>query len=135
MNVCNHLVGPDVREDDGLLSTFSFSTTQSKPLSQLLADAHSLTQQAEQAPDRETQKRLQECALSTLNNAIARVETSAIFSLNEELEDVPTADLRYLLLPAMRGDLLHGLVTSMAVDAVGVMSQKNVLFSVHSLPV
>ena len=34
------------------------------------------------------------------------VDRLGIFSPNEELEDIHTADIKYLLVPALRGDLL-----------------------------
>ena len=85
---------------------------QEKTLAELFADTWALIRETERVTDAETRRSNQERALSSLNAAISKTESSALFSSNEELEDVSTADLKYLLLPALRGDVLRDLVTS-----------------------
>ena len=87
---------------------------QEKTLAELFADTWALIRETERVTDAETRRSNQERALSSLNAAISKTESSALFSSNEELEDVSTADLKYLLLPALRGVVLRDLVTSMS---------------------
>ena len=47
-------------------------------------------------------------ALQALEACEAAVERAALFSSNEDADDVATGSLRYLLLPSMRGELLSG---------------------------
>ena len=45
-------------------------------------------------------------AIRWLQAAVARVSAAGVLSSNEEVDDIPTADLKYLLLPYMQGYLL-----------------------------
>ncbi|CAK0786976.1 hypothetical protein CVIRNUC_010192 [Coccomyxa viridis] len=45
-------------------------------------------------------------AIRWLQAAVVRVSAASVLSLNEEVDDIPTADLKYLLLPYMQGYLL-----------------------------
>ena len=52
-------------------------------------------------------------ALEELEAAAALVEARGLFSANEEAEDVPTASLRYLLVPYLRAALLDAVCAAM----------------------
>ncbi len=45
-------------------------------------------------------------AIRWLQAAVVRVSTAGVLSSNEEVDDIPTADMKYLLLPYMQGYLL-----------------------------
>jgi len=45
-------------------------------------------------------------AIRWLQAVVARAAAAGIFSSNEEVDDIATADLKYLLLPYMQGYLL-----------------------------
>ena len=45
-------------------------------------------------------------AIRWLQAAVARVSAAGVLSSNEEVDDIPTADLKFLLLPYMQGYLL-----------------------------
>lgn len=47
-------------------------------------------------------------AIRWLQAAVAKASAVGIFSSNEEVDDIATADLKYLLLPYLQGYLLSG---------------------------
>ena len=90
------------KEDgDGAPST-SAELLQDLPLAAAYARANELIEQLKRKSDEQLRRE----ALSLLQRCEDQVDRAAVFSSNEEADDVATEYLRYLLLPALRAELL-----------------------------
>ncbi|CAB4022621.1 Immunoglobulin-binding 1 [Paramuricea clavata] len=68
-------------------------------------------------------KQLQDCiceAIDCFRRAIEMINDLALFSINEDLDEISTADLRYLLVPALLGDLYLKLCSEERIDVVTI---------------
>ncbi|XP_071497805.1 immunoglobulin-binding protein 1-like [Diadema antillarum] len=90
-------------------------------LSTLFDDARIIQTQLENSSEPSNssafQGKLKE-AISHLEEATHRVNELSLFSRNEDIEELPTAHIRYLLLPALLGDLSLRLMGEERLDVV-----------------
>ena len=79
---------------------------QALPLGTLFSSAQGILKRLEELPpgDERAPALLEQGAVQ-LRRAAAMVDSLGLFSPNEEAEDIPTSDLKYLLLPFYRGEL------------------------------
>jgi immunoglobulin-binding protein 1 len=86
---------------------------QEVPLSQLFQRGEAAARQLRDAPPAApaARQRLLQGGVAALERAAGLVDSLALFSPNEDADDVSTCDLKYLLVPHLRGELLaqaHG---------------------------
>ncbi|KAL6771215.1 hypothetical protein ACKKBF_B34395 [Auxenochlorella protothecoides x Auxenochlorella symbiontica] len=85
--------------------------SQGMSLATAFRDIQTLLKRIDGTTEPSSKLALQREALSLINATSQRVESSGLFSTNEEVDDLATADIRYLLLPAYRGSILSSFIT------------------------
>ncbi|XP_028394015.1 immunoglobulin-binding protein 1-like [Dendronephthya gigantea] len=71
----------------------------------------------------ENSKHLQDCireAIECFKKSVEMINDLALFSINEDLDEISTTDLRYMLVPALLGDLYLKLCSEERIDVVNV---------------
>lgn len=87
--------------------TAASALVQSLSLAELFRRAEALVGRLDSTPPASPEgRRLVADGLRLLAQAAQLVESAALFSPNEDREDLATSDLRYLLVPFYRGELL-----------------------------
>lgn len=86
----------------------SLENLEDKPLSKLFFDGLSINSQIENRTELTTSDTVQtsvKLALTLLETVIHRIEQLKLFSINEEATEISTANLKYIITPAICGEL------------------------------